>query len=84
MTFLKSALMISGISPECAAMNRCLSGEVLEQTAQKGCGSSVPGGTQKQVGWGPKKSDLVLDLVAGNSAWGRGNETWQFLRSLPT
>lgn len=50
MTFLKSALMISGISPECAAMNRCLSGEVLEQTAQKGCGSSVPGGTQKQVG----------------------------------
>ena len=27
--------------------------EVLEQAAQRGCGLSVPGGAQDQVGWGP-------------------------------
>jgi len=29
------------------------SGEVLEQAAQRGCGYSVPGGVQDEVGWGP-------------------------------
>jgi len=60
------------------------SGEVLEQIAQRGCGCAVLGAAQGQVGWGPGQSDLVLDLVTGNPACGRGGGTWWSLRSLPT
>jgi len=38
----------------------------------KSCGCPIPGGVQGQVGWGPGQSDLVLDLVVGNPAHGRG------------
>ena len=35
------------------------SGEVLEQAAQRGCGCSILGGVQDQVGWGPGQPGLV-------------------------
>ena len=35
------------------------SGEVMEQAAQRGCGCSIPGGVQDQVGWGPGQPHLV-------------------------
>jgi len=41
------------------------SGEVLEQAAQRGCRSPVPGGVQSQVGLGPGQPDLVLDVEVG-------------------
>jgi len=39
---------------------------VLEQSALRGCGCSIPGGVQDQVGWGPGQLGLVPDrrLVA--------------------
>jgi len=48
------------------------SGEVLEQTAWRGCGCSVPGGVQDQVGWSPGQPRLVPDLEGGGSACSRG------------
>jgi len=44
---------------------------VLAQAAQRGCGCSVPGGVQDQVGWCP---GLVSDLEMGGPAYGRGVE----------
>ena len=44
--------------------------------AQRGCGCSIPGGVQGQVGWGPGQPGLVVDLVAGNLACNRGVGTW--------
>jgi len=41
---------------------------VLEQAAQRGCGGPVPGGVQGTVGWGPGRSDLVLDMEVGGPA----------------
>ena len=35
---------------------------MLEQAAQKGCGSPIPRGVQGQVGWGPGQSGLVSDM----------------------
>ena len=45
---------------------------MLEQVAQRGCGSPISGGIQGQVGWDPRQHDLVLDLGVGNPAYGRG------------
>jgi len=49
---------------------------VLEQAAQRGCGYSVPGGVQGQVGWGPGQPDLVPDLEVGGPLCDRGTGTW--------
>jgi len=48
------------------------SGEVLEQAAQRGCGCSIPGGVQGQVGWGPGQLGLAPDLEVGGPSCGRG------------
>jgi len=45
---------------------------VLAQAAQRGCRYPVPGGVQRQVGWGPGQSDVAFHLVVGNPACGRG------------
>jgi len=45
---------------------------VLEQAAQRDYGCPVPGDDQGQVGWGSVQSDLVLDLVDVNPAFGKG------------
>lgn len=45
---------------------------MLEQAAQRGCGCSVSGGVQGQVGWGPGQPGLALDMEIGGSACGRG------------
>ena len=58
------------------------SGEVLEQAAQRGCGCSIPGSVQDQVGWGPRQPDLVPDLEVGGSACGKRVESGS-LGSLP-
>ena len=47
------------------------SAEMLAQAAQRGCGRSIPGSVQDQVGWGPGQPDLVPDLEAGGPACGR-------------
>jgi len=47
---------------------------VLEQAAQKGCGSPIPGGVQDQDGWSPGQPGLVPDLEVGGPACGRGLE----------
>ena len=47
-------------------------GEVLEQTAQRGCGCAIPGGVQGQVGWGTGQPGLVLDMEFGGPASGMG------------
>ena len=47
------------------------SGEVLEQTAQRGCRCSIPGGVQDQIGWGPGQRGVVPDLEVGSPACGR-------------
>jgi len=44
-------------------------GEVLERTAQRGCG-----GAEDEVGWSPEQLGLVPELEGGGSAWGRGLE----------
>jgi len=42
------------------------------QAAQEGCGCSLPGGIQDEVGWNPGQPGLVLDLEVGGPACGRG------------
>ena len=44
------------------------SGEVLEQAAQRGCGCSIPGGVQGQVGWSPGQPGIVLNVEVGGPA----------------
>ena len=44
---------------------------MLEKAAQKGCGCSIPGGVQGQVGCGPGQPGLVLDMEVGEPACGR-------------
>ena len=45
---------------------------MLELAAQRGCGCSIPGGVQGQVGWGPGQPGLILDMEVDSSAGGRG------------
>jgi len=45
---------------------------VLGQAAQRGCGCSIPGDVQDQVGWGPGQSGIVPDLEVVVPAWDRG------------
>ena len=47
------------------------SGKVLKQAAQRGCGCSIPGNVQFQVGWDPGQPGLVPDLEVGGPACGR-------------
>ena len=42
--------------------------------AQRGCGCTVPGGVQGQVGWSPGQLGLVLNVEVGGPACGRGLE----------
>jgi len=49
---------------------------VLEQVAQRGCGCSVPGGVQGQVGRGPGQPGLGLNVEVGGPACGRGVGAW--------
>jgi len=44
----------------------------LEQPIQRGCGCSIPGGVQDQVGWNPGQPGLVPDVEVGGLACGRG------------
>ena len=44
------------------------SGEVLEQTAQRGGGCPVPRRVQGQAGWGPGQPGLVLNVEVGGPA----------------
>jgi len=52
--------------------------------AQGGCGCSIPGGVQCQVGWGPGQPGLVLNGDAGGPDCSRGVGASWSLRSLPT
>jgi len=45
---------------------------VLAQAAQTGCGCSIPGGVQGQVGWGPGHRSLVLNVEISGPACGSG------------
>jgi len=45
---------------------------VLERAAQRGCGCSIPGGVQGQVGWSPGQPGLVLDMEVGGPACDSG------------
>jgi len=56
------------------------SDEVLDQAAQRGCGCSVPGGVQDQVGWGPGQHGLVWRLVA-QLLWQGG---WNLILGVPS
>jgi len=47
---------------------------MLVQAVQGSCGCPMPGGAQGQAGWGPGKTELVLDLAVGNSAHSMGLE----------
>ena len=47
-------------------------GEVLEQTAQRGCGCPIPEGIQDQDGCGPGQHCLVLDMDFGSHECSRG------------
>jgi len=49
------------------------SGEVLEQSAQRGCACPIPEDVQGQVGWGPVQPGLVLNVKVGGPACGRGS-----------
>ena len=51
-----------------------MSGEVLDQAAQTGCGCPVPGGVQGQIGWDLRHPGLVLNVEVGGPACGRGLE----------
>lgn len=56
---------------------------MLEQVAQWVWGGLIPGVFQGQVGWGPGKSELVLDLVSSNPACGKGvgiDYPWGYLQ----
>ena len=60
------------------------SGEVLEQTAQRGGGCPVPRRVQGQAGWGPGQPGLVLNVEVDSLACGRRVGDSGSLRSLPT
>jgi len=45
---------------------------VLEQAAQRGCGLSIFGGVQDQVGWSPGQPGLVADREDGGPVCCRG------------
>lgn len=45
-------------------------GEVKEQVDWRGCWCPIPGDVRGQVGWKPGQPDLLLDLAAGNPAFG--------------
>ena len=61
------------------------SGEVLEQAAQRGCGCSIPGHVQGQVGWGPGQPGLLPDVEVGSPATNKGGVgTSRSSGSLPT
>ena len=45
-----------------------LLGRTLNIPETGGCGCSVPGGVQGQVGWGPGQPGLVLDMELGSPA----------------
>ena len=47
---------------------------MLAQAAQRGCGCLIPGGVQGQVGWGPGRPGLVLNMEVGGPACGGGLE----------
>ena len=46
------------------------SGEVLGQSAQRGCRCPLPGVVQGQVEWSPGQPDLVLDMEVCGPACG--------------
>jgi len=48
-------------------------GETLEQIAQGGSGSPIPGNTQGQVGWGSEQPGLVEDVPAHCRGVGLGD-----------
>ena len=50
---------------------------MLERAALRGCGCSVPGGVQGQVGRGPGQPGLVLNVEVGGPACGGGR--WSFM-----
>ena len=50
-------------------------GEVLEQTAQRGCRCPIPGGVQGQVGWGPGQPSLANGEIGGPARQGG----WRFM-----
>ena len=57
-----------------------------EQAAKRGCGCSVPGGVQDQVGWGPGQPGLVSDLEVGGPACDRGElelDSWAPFQPKP-
>jgi len=45
---------------------------VLQQAVQRGCGYPVPRDFQGQVGWGPGKPGLVLNVKVGGPACSGG------------
>jgi len=47
---------------------------VLAQAVQRGCGCSVSGGVQGQIGWRPRQPGLVPNLEVGGLClwWGFG------------
>jgi len=57
-----------------------MSGETLEQIAQRGSGGPIPGNVQGQAGWGSEQPDLVEDVPAHC----RGLGLDDLYRSLPT
>ena len=50
------------------------SSEVLEQAAQRGCGSPIPGGVEDQAGQDSGQPSLVPDLEVCGSACDTGLE----------
>jgi len=57
-------------------------GEVKEQVDWRGCWCPIPGDVQGQVGWKPGQPDLLLDLAAGNPAFGV-DDPWGPFQSRP-
>lgn len=45
---------------------------MLEHATQRGCGCSIPGGAQSQVGWDPGQTNLVLDMKLDGPGCGKG------------
>ena len=60
------------------------SSEALAQAAQRGCACPIPGAVQGQVGWGPGKPGLVLDMQVGGPACSGGDGAWWSLGPLST
>jgi len=62
-------------------------GEALAQVAQRSCGCPILGGTQGQIGWGSRQSDLLggkparWNLLSLSLLWARG-WTECFLKAL--